>query len=196
MKYEVMENEAHEKLSRSSQGMKSIKINGFLFNDASWWIRTQNQYPSESLLLTEQGEDSKSWFVNKSPAIVQCICVSPSNVTSHEWKLKHFIEHRDEQKWTKCREEVFEFILIFCDFYCTNLHDSRGKCFLALNSTFYYDFFRFRVQFMCLLQRLMGFYECSQFVSKNKFPLLLVKFTASWTRERLKSAGEGTGNCN
>lgn len=146
MKYGVRENEAHENSLAPAKAWNLSKLMAFY----STTLRDGFEQKSISIrffFFSQNKEKSRS---RDSAAIVQCIwLVAQLKYLLNEIKKifrSDFVERRDEQEWTeKWTREIqrrsFWIHFDFLWFYCTNLHDSRGKCFLALTQTFYYDFF-------------------------------------------------------
>lgn len=142
--------------------MKSIKING-LFNDASWWFRNVkiNTFSHRTFQPTSECRPGKKSCLDCNRLVQMFLPRIP--------KKKHLNEIynvlRDEEK-----EFSFWFSVIFIAVA------TWGEMFSRANS----NFFSFEIScaiyvFVASCASLNGilFCECWQFVSKNKFPLVV-----------------------
>lgn len=197
LNYEVMENEPHENsFSLSSTHSQAWNLSKLM---AKWTtlrdeFEGENQYSSDLLSHRTQLQTAK--VVNRKHFSSSAIFFFLRHIF---WMNFVILKQCSCTTTFKCKKpsemeiEIYEFILTFCDFFSrTNLDSSRGKRCSALTQTFYYEF---RVQFMCLLHFLMGFYDVCN-LSRKTNSLLCPQWNL-WLCGRINVWICGkTGNCN
>ena len=136
--------------------LKSIKINGFIrrFVMNSEKEMRENQY-SRRFQLFQFSQKQQSWIVKSYfNAILLNEIHEKKKLKSFEWRLRKYL---------------FWLSVIFLPAEIFMSSGGNISFRFCANSRFFY--YEFRVQFMCLLHFLMGFYDVCNLSQKNKFPL-------------------------
>lgn len=129
-------------------------------NDASWWSRRErkiNIHPTFMLF----SHRTTFFFFGKNVKVVHRNIFRPAKC-SHLPPISFRVGNLRAKLKGEMRIEKFMNLFWLCsDFSAVrNLHDLRGKRLReAADSSLLFFYYYFRVQFMCLLHLLMGFYD-------------------------------------